>query len=76
MELPLERETEGFEKNYTQGGIRKAPFGKKVFLSPTRGTEGVVKTIDKEVFEKILFPSRDSPPWKGFSSPVSNISML
>ena len=37
MELPLKRETEGFENNLWKGFCR---------------TEGVVKTIDKEEFEK------------------------
>ena len=46
MELPLERETEGFEKTIATEG-----FENNLWKGFCR-TEGVVKTIDKEEFKK------------------------
>ena len=56
MELPLERETEGFEKTAPSRAVSSSSLR---FLSPTRGTEGVVKTIDKEEFEKAFLNDKE-----------------
>ena len=53
MELPLERETEGFEKKAPSRAVSSSSLR---FLSPTRGTEGVVKTIEEDRDEGWTLP--------------------